>query len=695
MNKKLLPDVVYFDTEFNRVTHPRVNPVCISALRGKEFYDFWTHNNPRGVKEAREYFEALPPETILFGWQCVAEARFLRSIGVNPLKFKWIDGFLEYRCLTNHNDELAYGEQLVEGKVKMTKRPPNKYERTEEDGKDSFKPTHSLAEATFKLLGKIRDTEHKNQMRDLIISDPEEFDESEQESISGYCRDDVAELPALLGKLIDKYDELDIVFDEDLLKEMLLRGKYSVLTAMMEDIGYPVDVDKMRNFTASVGPILERCQKEINQLFPEIKPFYFNVKERRYSMNQTNVRNWLVKNVDTKKWIKTKKYKELQRKKATIEELSNPKYLSLSLDAFEEKFPYRHEYPEDNFGAQMVRYLKLKQAMNGFLPSKKGSIWDRLGPDGRIRCYLNPYGSQSSRSQPPSTSFLFLKPAWTRSLCYPKKGRVIGSFDYKSEEFLISAILSQSEAMIDSYRSGDVYLAFGKIVGMIPPEGTKQTHKAERDLCKALVLGMSYLMSAKGLAEKLTADTGRVYTVEQAEGYIRDFYDAYWELEQFQNWTRKIYEQDRHIKLGCGWYMFGDNNNFRSVANLPVQGLGASIMRKAVEIAVEEYGLEVIFTLHDAIYIEFDHGDWSAMDKLADAMKRAFVFYFDEDMKEDAEIIQLDGKVWGPDFPEEDGELTTPEGLVIDHSRVFVDERAVSEYEKFHRYFDHRAEVEL
>lgn len=693
--QKLLPDVAHFDTEFNRVTHPRVNPVCISILRNKESKNFWTHNNAFGVKKAREYFNSLPKSTVLFGWQCVAEARYLRSIGVDPLKFTWIDGFLEYRCLTNHNDALAYGEQLVDGKVKMTKRPPNKYERTEDDGKDSFKPTHSLAEGTFKLLGKIRDTEHKNAMRDLIISDPESFTVEEVTAISAYCAEDVQDLPLLLERLLEEYENLEVDVDKELLEEMFLRGKYSVLTAIMEDIGYPVDVDKMRNFTDSVGPILEKCQKEINSFFPDIKPFYFNLKEKRFSMNQGNIRDWLVKNVETSKWMKTKKYKELQRKRATVEELGNPKYLSLSLDAFEEKFPYRHDYPEDNFGAQMVRYLKLKQSMNGFLPTKKGSIWDRLGPDGRIRCYLNPYGSQSSRSQPPSTSFLFLKPAWTRSLCSPLPGRVIGSFDYKSEEFLISALLSQSEAMIDSYRSGDVYLAFGKLVGMIPPNGTKQSHKAERDLCKALILGMSYLMSAKGLAEKLTADTGRVYTVEQAEEYINDFYNTYWELRQFQEWVRKVYEMERSLRLACGWRMFGDNTNFRSVANLPVQGLGASIMRKAVEIAVEEYGLEVIFTLHDAIYIEFDHGDWSAMDKLADAMKRGFVHYFEEEMKEDAAIIGLDGKMWGPSFPEEEGEITTPKGLKIDTSQIFVDERAVSEYEKFSRYFNYRAEVEL
>lgn len=686
-------DYVYFDTEFNRVTHPYVNPVCASLIYKGKRLDFWTHNNTLNQKKLKEFFETLPPSAALVGYQCVAEARFLLSIGVNVLDFNWVDLFLEYRCLTNHNDALAYGEQLVDGVVKMTKRPPNKYERTEEDDLTAFQPTHSLAEATFKLLGIILDSEHKTQMRDLIISDPKEFKKADQKAIIDYCASDTANLPAMFDRVKEEYEELLIDVDDELLAEMFLRGKFSALTAIMENVGYPVDVEKMRNFSNSVGPMLEQCQREINQLFPEIKPFYYNKKARGFSLNQKACQDWIVANCDTTKWMKTKKYKELKRKKATIEELSNPKYLSLSLKAFEEKFPYRHDYPTNIFGAQMLRYLKLKQSMNGFLPSARGSIWDRLGPDGRVRTFLNPYKSQSSRSQPPSTSFLFLKPAWTRSLCAPKKGRVVGSFDYKSEEFLLSALLSRSTAMLKAYASGDVYLAFAKQTGMVPPDATKESHKKERNFAKALVLGLSYLMSAKGLAEKLTADTGTFYTEEQAQGYIDTFYDTYFELKQYQDWTQSIYRKDGFLRLPCGYFMFGDNTNHRSVANCPIQGLGASLLRKAVEFCAEE-GIDVIFTLHDAIYIEFDYGDWGAMDKLARAMKKGFTFYIDDDVKEEAGMIGLDGHIWGPDC-EEAGTITTPEGQKIFCEKVFKDERAISEYEKFSKYFEPREEDTL
>jgi hypothetical protein len=97
------------------------------------------------------------------GYACVAEARAFYSLGLNPLNFKWIDLFLEYRMLSNHNDRMNWGKQLVDGKVKFFAKPKNKWDREgSEDSGPSFKPTHSLAEATYKLTGEIRDTKEKD-----------------------------------------------------------------------------------------------------------------------------------------------------------------------------------------------------------------------------------------------------------------------------------------------------------------------------------------------------------------------------------------------------------------------------------------------------------------------------------------------------------------------------------------------------
>src|SRR5208283_6051431 len=75
--------------------------------------------------------------------------------------------------------------------------------------------------------------------------------------------------------------------------------------------------------------------------------------------------------------------------------------------------------------------------------------------------------------------------------------------DWSQQEFGIAAALSGDRAMMDAYRSGDPYLAFGKQAGRIPADGTKQTHAAERDLFKTCVLGVQYGMGAASLAGRI------------------------------------------------------------------------------------------------------------------------------------------------------------------------------------------------
>lgn len=678
--------ILYIDFEFSEINSEFVKLVCCSIYDGKKVHEFWLHNNLDAMDELR-MFIVKNKHCIFWGYAAVAEGRSFLSLGLNPVDFKWIDGFFEYRCLTNHNDHLLYGKQLVAGKEKVTRKPPPKWERTEEDSLSAFRPTHSLAEATYKLTGEIRDTEHKDKMRDLIISNPAEYTEEEKILVQEYCTEDVIHLPKLFDAMKQEYFDLGIELDQELEYEMLLRGKFAALTAKIESWGYPIDIDKTRNFTSAVQPILEECQREINSLFPEITPFRWKKNERKFSWNQIATKAWLRDNVDIEYWMRTDKND-----------------LSLKLEAWERVFNYRHDYPKDNFGAQMVRYLKLKQHISGFIPNKNGSFWDAVGPDNRVRVYTNPYGAQSSRNQQSSRSFLFLKTAWMRALCVPPKGKAICGIDYGSEEFLISALLAKEalkakgSAQVDAYASGDVYLAFAIASGMAPKGATKQSHKAERDLAKATVLGLSYLMSKYGLAAKLSADTGKTVSVSEAQELIDTFYEVYEDLQEWQALILEQYQDDGFLKLPCGWYMWGEheergsqgNDNFRSVTNVPVQGFGASILRKAVEFC-DSAGLKPIITLHDALYIEYDSGDFEALDKFRDCMFRAFIFYFKDP---DASLIKMDPFAWSPDY-EKDSEIITPKGMKVPVSNIYIDERAENEYKQFSKYFDAREENDL
>lgn len=650
--------LVYLDYEYNNTAERDLNLVCCSTTvvfedGTSEEKDWWLHKCFFSYDLLKHYLLKHQDKTF-FAWSVEAEARSMLALDLNVLDFTFIDLFLEYRMLQNHNDELSHGLQLIDGKVKRT------YPYGE-------KGKANLAAATYKLLNVLIDTEHKTKMRDIIISCDDALIELHKEDILLYCRSDVKNLPKLRNMITQHYSKLiPKAHLKTLASEAKLRGNYAARTAKMLEVGYPVNTEWLRNFATNVPSVLETCQRDINSQFPEgEKPFKWNKPKQRFSMCEAIVKDWI------------------KAKHGSDWEVTKTKDISLALDAFTKKYQYQHEYPEGHLAAQMIRYLKLKQAMNGYNPNSEKNIFHSLGTDGRIRPYFNHYGAQSSRTQPASTAFIFLKPAWQRAIVQPSKGKAIGDYDWSSEEFLLSALCSKDRKMLEAYRSGDVYLAFGKMIGWIPQNGTKKSHKFERDVCKSLVLGLSYLMTKYGLAHKLTEDTGKVFTEDQAQELVEQFEETF---QDFSDWRAEkiaLYGDEKNIRLPCGWYMFGDNENFRSVGNVPIQGLGASIMRKAVSLA-QDAGLTVIFTLHDAIYIEYESGDYGSLDTLKRCMDEAFVYYFEGEMKELAKMIRVEGNTWSPDY--EDGTITTPNGDVVTCSNIFIDPRAEKEFHLFSRY---------
>lgn len=666
---------MFLDFEFNQTVEPNVNLVSCCTYDGKNKNKFWLHNSPN---EKARLAEHLLQYDLIIGYACVAEARSFIALGLDPLEFKWIDLFLEYRMLTNHNDELQWGRQLKDGKIIYAKKPKPKWERTEEESEAGFKPTHSLAEATFKLTGEIRDTKHKTKTRELIISNPKEFTQDERRQILDYNMEDVVFLPNIWEKTKEKFRELaPEVKLKDYLNEAINRGRYSAHTAIMESAGYPINFEATRNFSKQIPNIIMECQRDINAQFPDIKPFKWNRKNNNFTWDQNTTREWIKKNHDVKKWVDTDKGN-----------------ISLALEAWERFYQFKHDYPEGNFGAQMVRFLKLKQSLYGFGEGgKRKSFWDSVGSDGRVRPYMNIYGAQSGRSQPAASGFMFLKPAWMRSLVQPAKGKFIAGIDYGQQEFFLAGLESEDKTMIEAYLSGDPYLYGAKLAGVIPQAGTKESHKIERDLFKNTYLGINYGMTKYGLAIKLTNDTGREYTEEDAQDQIDLFEETY---EDYIEWKKEL-EQDYlsgevAIRLPCGWRMWNDNQNIRSVLNVPIQGFGASIMRKAVDIAVG-YGCKVIFTLHDAIYIEDEVGNEIMIGYLYDAMREAFQYYFKgTPYCGVAGKIKLDPFAWSPDY-KKDSELTVYNTageacLNVPCSNLYIDERAINEYERFKIYFN-------
>lgn len=479
--------LVAIDFEFNQTQEKHVNLVCVAfqSDEQEESIGIWLEGNEENKTKLKNFILSIKEEAVFVAYSVEAEARCFLALGVDPITCKWIDLYLEYRMMLNHNHRLAYGHQYKSGKLIFTKPPVNKYEATEQQLKKDRhdKPEYSLAAASYKLLDEKIDTDLKDLIRNRILKGAP-FSPEEKSKILNYCKGDISDLFSMKEALEDEF----YILTKDFKKyrycyeeEALLRGEFAARTALMVSTGYPVNVGQVERFTLAVPLMLDEMKKDINgklTLDLGFPPFKWHPK-KGFSMQEKLIREY-IETLNIKGWL-----------------LTDKKALSLSKDAFEKQTSSSHDY-EDTLIDQMLRYKKFLQSLNGFMPGGKGKKFKEfIGSDGFVRANFGQYGAQSARSQPGASGYIFLKAAWMRSLIKPPKGYAITAIDYSSEEFLLSGLLSKDKKMIAAYGSGDPYFYFAKLAGAVPWNGVRKDHEQTRNIFKTVCLAEGSMIRVK------------------------------------------------------------------------------------------------------------------------------------------------------------------------------------------------------
>src|SRR5262249_49406921 len=223
----------------------------------------------------------------------------------------------------------------------------------------------------------------------------------------------------------------------------------------------------------------------------------------------------------------------------------------------------------------------------------------QIDPDSRLRTDLRPFAAKTGRSQPSGSSCLFLLPKFMRKFMVPPPGLGIAQGDYSQQEVLVAAILSGDRALVQVYEDGDCYVGLAKQLGLIPPEGTKDTHPAERKRCKPLLLGVLYRMEVEGLTARLKVSSHEGRALHKR---LRQTFATYFE------WSDGIVAATRAgnpLATPLGWRLqpryFADSSRTRT--NFLVQPTSSDIMRAACLLA-DARGLELIMTVHDSLLIQ-------------------------------------------------------------------------------------------
>ena len=128
-----------------------------------------------------------------------------------------------------------------------------------------------------------------------IILDNETYTDEEMLQILDYCQSDIHELNALHKAMTQQFSRL-LDFKRNrtnfpkYMEGAMQRGMYAARSALMEKVGYPVNVEALTNFAGSVIEILSEVQSDINEKFPEIEAFSYNSKTMTW---KTNVKKYV------------------------------------------------------------------------------------------------------------------------------------------------------------------------------------------------------------------------------------------------------------------------------------------------------------------------------------------------------------------------------------------------------------------
>ena len=560
------------DFEYNHERDEFLNLVCV-AVDDKRF---WLHNNEQ-LEEFKQYMKTIVGGILVCHAASLAEIPCCIKAGIDVDSYVWFDTFVTEKRLSSFDSKMDKQLSLIEVLKK-------------------YGLHHGYT------------TQQKEDLRNIILYggdlDYKRFE------ILDYCSEDINKLKGLAIKqmsklkyqltnstLINVNGLLENKKDTDDLfwKYIVQQSKCNITTAKLYYEPFDVDYDKIKQLSDPrlIGLLKENLNVLIPNLFDE-----FGVRK------DDTVRE-LILNEDPSAydWFKFRGYLTPSDKKISLrdeylnEYLSEHKGLSDKIDTFR----------------QINKVIK---ACSGFQKEgDKNWIEPNRFSDG-VHCNASEFGTVTSRYTPkPSKGWIPGMGKALRGLLKPNnKNDVYFSLDFNAQEIWVIGQLSKDIKLLETYSSNDIYMSVAQAMGLYPSELKIPTeaersedwfkpYKPLRQKIKGMVLGLNYGMSEVSLSERCKINP--IEAIELVDNYNRTYFNK-------TNWTNEVVNYftnnytlivDRDVCLKHYNNNEGKSRNKRQAMNFPVQCVGATITRRALELALKE-GLKPIFPVHDEIYFK-------------------------------------------------------------------------------------------
>jgi DNA polymerase I-like protein with 3'-5' exonuclease and polymerase domains len=275
---------------------------------------------------------------------------------------------------------------------------------------------------------------------------------------------------------------------------------------------------------------------------------------------------------------------------------------------------YKGDHP---FFEHMLKHRELKK-----LVSTYGKTWfQKAYAAGRVYPAWRQIGtstgrvSSGERGVAPNAQNL---PKSHRKFFVAPEGRTFVDADYSQIEVRVLAKLLNEERLLEIYgrpedetKSGDVYRATAAHLLDIEPENITEE---QRNLAKAIVLGMNYGLSAYGLPLYAFTNLGiKDMSRDDAEAYVEAFYELYPKIQEYHNDTLTELGEGSVDQRTLTGRLRAEITNRNEAINAPVQGTAADILKRAMTLAYGRLkGFDdafIVASIHDELLVECAEGD--------------------------------------------------------------------------------------
>ena len=237
-------------------------------------------------------------------------------------------------------------------------------------------------------------------------------------------------------------------------------------------------------------------------------------------------------------------------------------------------------------------YLEIRQKVK-----IKNTYLDKIIPnldiDDRLRTNFNLHGTTSGRLSSSGKLNMQQLPRdnpTVKGCIKAKAGHKIVAMDLTTAEVYCAAVLAKDRGLQNVFKSGgNFHSTIAKQVFRLPceVEQVAELYGDKRQQAKAVTFGIMYGAGPKKISEQVTKDSGSVFTMQEAQYVIKDYFEAFPKLREWLNNMQKFIQANGFI-----YSHFGRKRRLPNVFSSD-KGIAAHEVRSGVNALVQSVSSDI------------------------------------------------------------------------------------------------------